>query len=381
MLISLFYPISILVSIEGSQIRRIENLWQNLSLGAALLLTSWSIFLKVWTYDNGFMPACAGLGMLAGLGYGRVLKLTQRSLWRGLDSLFRGGVLVLLLCQFAALFYNPLEQLSTNKDREAAEQFISRLSDLPGEVLVFNHGFVNYMAGKNTYLHSAPYGDVVGGVHPPRTEDYRWRREKVRQVFEQAVTQQAFDWIIVDKPAASWLPYYIYVDNLFDDPEVFYPVTGAPARPESIMLRNPVVRGGVLPLTDVSFDSLLSEGWSIPEDWGRWAVGKRSVVRVALEQEHDYRLTIEAFPFCPPQFAGQAMKVGWNDLSLGRYIFLSCECHLITFDVPSEAVTEGLNDLWFEFEKAVSPADVGLSGDRRPLAVGFTSITLVQKER
>ena len=379
LLLSLFYVVSTVASeFKPLLAGRAENFWHNLSLGCALLLSSWSTFLQRWAYANNFMPGCAGLGMLSGLGYGQVLKLTQRSS-RHVTFLVRGGALILLLFQFVSVLYSPLTQLPTVEDREAGRQFITRLSELPGEVLVFNHGFVNYLAGKNTHFHSAAYSDAVGGgAHPPRTEDNRWRREKVRQVFERAIVQQVFDWIIAGGPAARWLPYYIVVE---EEAVIFHQVAGPQALPENIMIRNPTARGGSLPLTDASFDSLLSEGWSMPEDWGRWAVGQRSVVRVALERGHDYRLIIEAFPFCPPQFEGQAMKVGWNDLYLGRHVFTSCEGYLLAFDIPSEAVTEELDTLWFEFERAISPADIGLSGDRSYLAIGFTSLSLVQKGR
>jgi len=379
-LLALFYVVSTLASVfKSPPEERLESLWHNLGLGCALLLSSWSTFLQRWAYANNFIPACAGLGMLAGLGYGRALRMTQQFPRRVMNSLFIGGASVLLLCQFATLSYNPFDQLPTDESREVWEQFIGRLSELPGEVLVFNHGFVNDLAGKNTYFHSTAYSDAVGGgARPPRTEDNRWRREKVGQVFEQILTQQVFDWVIAGGPATRWLPYYAFVD---EDPVIFHPVTGPPALPENIMIRNPVARGGVFPLTDASYDFLLGEGWSIPEDWGRWAMGQRAVVQIVLEQGHDYGLTIEAFPFCPPEFAEQAMEVGWNDLSLGKHVFASCEPHLTAFELPSEAITAEMDTLWFEFEGTASPADVGLSGDQRSLSVGFTSLTFAQGGR
>ena len=47
---------------------------------------------------------------------------------------------------------------------------------------------------------------------------------------------------------------------------------------------------------------------------------------------------------------------------------------------PSEMVTEGVNILWFQYEKATLPAHVTSSSDQRPLAIGFDSIALVQRE-
>lgn len=46
--------------------------WHYLALGIAFILTSWSTFFKVWTYDNGYMPAAAGIALLAGLGLGKI---------------------------------------------------------------------------------------------------------------------------------------------------------------------------------------------------------------------------------------------------------------------------------------------------------------------
>ena len=83
----------------------------------------------------------------------------------------------MIVGQLAILAYNSWAQVPTEQAREANEAFVNRLRSLPGEMLVFNHGAVNHLAGKTTYLHSAAYSDAVGGgAYPPRTEDNRWRR-------------------------------------------------------------------------------------------------------------------------------------------------------------------------------------------------------------
>jgi hypothetical protein len=172
------------------------------------------------------------------------------------------------------------------------------------------------------------------------------------------------------------LPYYLPAG---EEPVVFYPVTGPPAGAETFFVKNPVARGGTLALNDSRFGFLLQEGWSIPETWGRWAVGRQAEIQIALEEGHAYELSVEAFPFCPPEFAGQTMKAGWNDLLLGTHVFTSCGSQRITFDLPSQAIAEGFGVLWFDFETAIAPAEVGLSGDGRPLAVGFVLLSFAQK--
>jgi hypothetical protein len=145
------------------------------------------------------------------------------------------------------------------------------------------------------------------------------------------------------------------------------------------MRRNPVAHGGTVPLTDPSYDFLLGEGWSGADSWGRWAMGHRAEVHLALETDRAYRIEVEAFGFCPPDFSGQSVQVGWNDVLLGQHTLTSCEREVFSFDLPADVPTRALDTLWFAFENAVSPQELGLSGDPRPLALGIVSIRLVQQ--
>lgn len=376
LLVAAFYVSQVaLQSFQSPVPEKVFGLWQNIGFGCALLLSSWAAFLQKWAYTNNFMPVCAGLGILAGLGYARSLSPIPAS-HKWLRSVCLVVVPVLLVLHFLLLYYSPCDQLPTGKGRQVWEQFISRLRDHPGEVLIFNHGFAGYMAGKSTFLHSSFYTDAVGGgTFVPRSEDHRWRRDRVRQVLEQAIRQQVFEWVFAGE-SSDWSPYYL---STGEEPVVFYPVTGPPAEREVFFIKNPVARGGVLHLNDTRFGFLLQEGWSIPETWGRWAIGTQAAIQIALEEGHNYELSIEAFPFCPPEFAGQTMKVRWNALLLGTHVFTSCESQWITFDLPAQEITDGFGTLWFDFGTAIAPAEVGLSGDGRPLAVGFVSLNFAQK--
>ena len=162
---------------------------------------------------------------------------------------------------------------------------------------------------------------------------------------------------------------------------IFLPVTGPPASPESFYQKNPLAKGGSLLLNDTTYDSLLGDGWSTPEEWGRWAEGQSAAVRVAVESGHDYRILIEAFPFCPPAFKGQTMEIEWNGKPLGWHEFANCENETLAFDLPAAEISGGWNDLRFEFGLALSPAQAGMSDDQRALSVGFSSISLVQQPR
>jgi hypothetical protein len=132
-------------------------------------------------------------------------------------------------------------------------------------------------------------------------------------------------------------------------------------------------------LNDASFDFLLGEGWSGAEDWGRWTVGHRATMRVSLKEGYNYDLILGVFPFCPDPFDGQTLKVGWNDKSLAESVFNTCEHRELLIEIAGENVTGELDTLWLEFGKAISPAQMGLSGDVRRLAVGFTLVNFIQK--
>ena len=348
-----------------------RNLWNNLSLVIAMLLASWSVFLKVWTYDNGFMPACIGLAILVGMAYGYFLEHNHK-------SLLVTGVSTLILLQFAGMFYNPLVQIPSQKDRQATEQLINRLRNLPGEVLVLNHGYVNYLAGKTSFFSNAPYGDVVGTTRPVSSNSDRQRVEKVRNLVEGSFRKQIFDWIVVDKLSDGRMPYYLPIENLFNDPNVFYPVTGARTRPEILMVRNPVARGGDFPLNDPLFEPLLVKGWGAPQSWGRWAIGDRVELNVALEETHPYTIDVEAFSFCIEQHPTvQAMKVLWNDEKLGDAVFGSCDHQTWIYHLPQDSLRKGNNSLAIEFELA--PGNNTQETERHNLLnVGFTKLAFTQ---
>ena len=359
-----------------------DHFWQNLSLVIALVLTSWSIFFKVWTYNNDFMPACIGLGMLAGLGFGSVLGLVHQTSLYTRVSWLRAGVITLLILQFGVLIYNPLTQLPTRKDRAVAKQFIDRLRKLPGDVWVYNHGFMNYLAGKSTYFQSSALGDVIGGAAmPPNTDAYQ-RRMKVAEVFFQAVSEQRFNWVISDNLRTTWTPYYLRVGSMFDGSEGFYTITGVSTRPDILMVKNPVARGGKYPLMDPLFNTFYTEGWGEPQNWGRLVAGDRAVLQVALDQSHDYQIDVEVQPSCSQgQLTIRAITAGWNEQSIGKELFTSCEHQTLTFDLSENIILKGLNNLWFKFDGNTASANTGPGVGQSPNMprVGFTSLTFIQK--
>jgi 4-amino-4-deoxy-L-arabinose transferase-like glycosyltransferase len=326
------------------------HFWLNLGFGGALLLSSWSVFLKVWTYANGYLPACLGLALLSGLALGRVLALADPG-ERPRYNWIKTAALSLCLLQFLFLAYLPWQQLPTAADRESAKAFVRKVAKLPGEVLVFSHGHYNYLASNTTYLNSVALGDILGTVLPPRDEQDRQRIAHGKALLEKAKSEQVFDWVFVDSAAEAWLPYYIHVENIFTELYVMVPVTGSPARPESLLAKNPVIKGGAFPLSDPAFERLFLEGWDKARDWGRRATGERAAIQVVLAEGQPYQVQVEGQPACEGERpAVRSVRAVWDGQALATFPIASCAVQAWVFEIPGEAVRRGPQPLAFEFE-------------------------------
>ncbi len=195
--------------------------------------------------------------------------------------------------------------LPNSKTYQKTEKFIERLESLPGEVFSYSHGFVNYLAGKSTYLHATPLADVTISAFPPDSDSYQ-RQQEANQVFNQAFTGQLFDWVILDKFQPSWLPYYIQVGNFMRETEANYPGRNSPIIPQVLLTKNPLARGGNLALNDARLNDMFSQGWSAFQAGERWANGAEATLSIALERQAYYELQTH----CAPILHG--WKVGYR---------------------------------------------------------------------
>jgi len=355
--------------------------WQYLGFTAALIAGSWANSLKIWSYKNTFLPACLSLAILIGLGLqisGNIQNLDGRKLSPYL--FLRTGIIILLFIQFFLLFYDPFKLIPTQRERQAAQEIITRLRNLPGEVLVYNHGFVNYLAGKTTYMHSSTLGDIMVGNPAPESETY-YRREMASGLLQQALSEQRFDWLVIDTPDASWPPYYIHTSELIEDNGAKYPGREDSMVPKSLLVRNPISRGGSLPLNDSILNALFLEGWGNVEVWGRWAIGDSSTLKVVLEKGPSYTITIVARSFCvqnSPSF--QSMQVLWNGNSLGSILFETCEDQSSDFFLRGEMVNKETNKLHFAYERNIGkPSSDSVVDDSNSPSIAFSLIEFSRK--
>ncbi len=129
---------------------------------------------------------------------------------------------------------------------------------------------------------------------------------------------------------------------------------------------------------DFASDSVapyLGAGWSREEPWGRWAIGRLSVVYVHLEKRIDTSLTMIVFPY-HVEGATQQIWVYYNDQLLDKFSLSSTDAQEVSTIIPGSFVTKDVDVLRFDYAYARSPAEDGLSGDQRVLAVGFVTLEL-----
>lgn len=194
-------------------------------------------------FDNVLMPAHAGLALLLGLGLGRLLAATDAGGARGWRAVAAPAVLALLAGQLLMLRFDPRPCLPSAADRVAGNELVDRLRGMEGEVVVSAHPYLLALAGKPTHAHQVAITELVGGFGGAADE---WGRRLLADLAED-VARHRFSAIILDGPkkpdAADWFVpldgHYRRGGTLFEDPEVFMPVTGAPRQPRFIFVPAP----------------------------------------------------------------------------------------------------------------------------------------------
>jgi hypothetical protein len=130
-------------------------------------------------------------------------------------------------------------------------------------------------------------------------------------------------------------------------------------------------------------ERFLGGGWAAreraPGGSFRWATGHESVVVAPLKEDaDDYRIELKCAPFRYPGAAtAQAVTVLVNGREVGRLVLGDAPA-TYSVDVPSAALDAGLNQVRLRHAYAMSPAETGMSADRRVLSVQYDSIRLTR---
>ena len=209
---------------------------------AGMLVSAWMPWAKAGGWVNTLLAAHAMLAVLFGLGLHKVVELQASSAY-GRQVGREVGLYVVCLLQFGLLARNPLGQVPTRADRAAGEALVARLAAMEGEVFVQSHGYLAGMAGRRGHAHAWAVRDVLRSGTAPG--------EALGAELEQALREHRFAAILCDanmfRLREKMMEHYVASGPVFEEPDVFYPVTGLAIRPEVLLV--PRREGHAAPVT------------------------------------------------------------------------------------------------------------------------------------
>lgn len=189
---------------------------------AGLFAGPWLAVIPSGAYHNVAMPAHAGLALLAGLSAGRWQRQS-----RGRPAVLQMVPWLLLMLQLFFLSYDPRREQPDPASRRAGEALIARLAATPGAVWAPGSGYLAQWAGKNGSAHRCALDDVLRG---PLEKG----KMRVLEEIGGALATARFQVVIASD---GWLEaelrgVYGAGETIFNDPRLFYPLTGWQTRPE-----------------------------------------------------------------------------------------------------------------------------------------------------
>lgn len=126
----------------------------------------------------------------------------------------------------------------------------------------------------------------------------------------------------------------------------------------------------------------LKSGWSRPEPWGTWSISTSARVVIPIADNlPNGRLAIEvvAQGFVSPQSALRVVRASVDGRTHATMTFTPENAVILTtMPVDAATLSKRFIEIRFDVADPVSPAQLGLSPDRRSLGVGIRSIRLVR---
>ena len=148
---------------------------------------------------------------------------------------------------------------------------------------------------------------------------------------------------------------------------------------QAALYDNPICVLEVLPAPTPSFNLLVREGWSGPEEWGRWIDGTEAKASWIATDKAPHYLHVQAFPYC---VSGQQqhLSIDVKGTPVAEHQWTDCEPWSARIPIPAGLVEIGSNDLAIRTGYAVRPIDSSgaETGDPRNLSVGFTELRVAE---
>lgn len=200
---------------------------------AGMIGASWGAFIHPGGFNNVLIPGYTAIAIVLGL---TIQKLFSEV---GVNLLYRSGLLFICTIQFAMLYFPIQPLIPTKADRLAGQTLVAEVQNKPGDVYIPFHPEISLMAGKPTFAEWSTTYQLEGGLGGGDLKE----TNRVKSEFIHAMAVQEFSMIISDKNI-NWIwghPekfYYISDEPVFNNPDVFWSITGFPMRPTIIMYPN-----------------------------------------------------------------------------------------------------------------------------------------------
>ncbi|MBY0273069.1 MAG: hypothetical protein K2X02_06675 [Alphaproteobacteria bacterium] len=117
-------------------------------------------------------------------------------------------------------------------------------------------------------------------------------------------------------------------------------------------------------------NSYLTSGFSVPEGPHRWTEGTKASITLSL-QHMEPRPTSISFVDTRGLVTAdytQDLTVRVNGVEVGHYVYRPGDNHTIDILLPQ---VDGQAKIKFEIPKAISPSELGINPDKRPLGISF----------
>ncbi len=211
------------------------------ALAVGMIGSSYASRLHSGGYLNVVMPAYAMLSILMPLGISLAReKCASWGFSRERESLVQVGFMLAVSCQLVMIFVDPRYSIPEQRDYQAGKRFLEFVAEIEGDVLLFDHRFIQTRAGKRSYGLGGAGRDVLRSRGEVRDAFYEELQRSIRSRRFHAVILNHRDEPHL-QPALSMT--YDYLGEIFND-DSYYPVTGSWTRPNYVFSRKPVADSG-----------------------------------------------------------------------------------------------------------------------------------------
>jgi hypothetical protein len=167
----------------------LRSRWFLIFLGG--FLTSYLGRLKSGGWDNNLIYVSATVPLFFGVVLRELISDKTSALPLGKLAL------ILTLCQFVSLTYNPQYTLPTSRDYRGGQILIERIREIPGEVYIPFHTYYAWVAKGSMQVHAGALKDLAG------VYSGGWQVDRLPPDLVEAIREKRYSAIFLDEEVES----------------------------------------------------------------------------------------------------------------------------------------------------------------------------------